>query len=122
MQSDAAALHVVMCGLPWQAGGHWEIHVDHHHVKKTCVPIPLVSSVAGDLSRILPFEAHLLAAGWPRFEPAADTAADGAASGPGGDAAVAAAKGDGSASSGGGQRVLAREGSRAARLLFMARR
>lgn len=65
-------------------------------------------AATGDLSRMLPFEAHLLAAGWPRWEdaPAADE--------DGGD-------GDGT-SSGGGERVLAREGSRAARMLFMARR
>jgi hypothetical protein len=59
---------------------------------------------SGDLSRMLPFEAHLLAAGWPRFEPA---------------------KGDGTDEEGGsdrGERVVAREGSRGARMLFQARR
>jgi uncharacterized protein with von Willebrand factor type A (vWA) domain len=54
---------------------------------------------SGDLSRMLPAEAHLLAAGWPRR--------------------VAASDGDGEASDGGG---AVNEGSRAARLLFMVRR
>lgn len=57
---------------------------------------------------MLPFEAHLLAAGWPRWEDAPSNGEEGGEEGGG--------------SGGGGGRVLAREGSRAARLLFMARR
>jgi uncharacterized protein with von Willebrand factor type A (vWA) domain len=54
---------------------------------------------SGDLSRMLPAEAHLLAAGWPRR--AADSDGDGGAS---------------------GDSNAVNEGSRAARLLFMVRR
>lgn len=58
---------------------------------------------------MLPFEAHLLAAGWPRWE-------DAPASGEEDDEQA------GGSGSGSGERVLAREGSRGARMLFMARR
>ena len=60
---------------------------------------------------MLPFEAHLLAAGWPRWE-------DAPAGSNGGEGQEDEEGRDGS----GGERVLAREGSRAARMLFMARR
>lgn len=60
---------------------------------------------SGDLSRMLPFEAHLLAAGWPRWEDAPASDED-----------------DGSGKPAARERVVAREGSRAARMLFMARR
>jgi hypothetical protein len=56
---------------------------------------------------MLPFEAHLLAAGWPRFEPAPASSEEGE---------------DGDGSSGDGERVMTREGSRGARMLFQARR
>lgn len=94
----------------------------HAHVSSPALPAPpglwllkpaalfllAFSSPAGDLSRMLPFEAHLLAAGWPRWEEAAPSS--------GGEEG-----GEGGGSSD-GERVLAREGSRAARMLFMARR
>ena len=57
---------------------------------------------SGDLSRMLPFEAHLLAAGWPK-----DKKKNGESGG------------DGSSSE---EENKKKEGSRAARLLFMARR
>ncbi|KAI7839236.1 hypothetical protein COHA_006934 [Chlorella ohadii] len=66
---------------------------------------------SGDLSRMLPFEAHLLAAGWPRWEDAPASSS--------GQEEEEEQDGDSGSS---GERVLAREGSRAARMLFMARR
>ncbi|KAI3428338.1 hypothetical protein D9Q98_006718 [Chlorella vulgaris] len=65
---------------------------------------------SGDLSRMLPFEAHLLAAGWPRFE----------------DSGSGSGSGSGEEADGGGEaeggRVMVKEGSRGARMLFQARR
>lgn len=61
---------------------------------------------SGDLSRMLPFEAHLLAAGWPRYK----------------EAEQGGGEGDGSTSGSEGERVVEREGSRGARMLFQARR
>lgn len=78
-------------------------------VLTTCTT--LMHPGAGDLSRMLPFEAHLLAAGWPRWE-------DAPSGSNGGEGREDEEGRDGS----GGERVLAREGSRAARMLFMARR
>ncbi len=60
---------------------------------------------------MLPFEAHLLAAGWPRWEDAPASSS--------GQEEEEEQDGDSGSS---GERVLAREGSRAARMLFMARR
>ncbi|PSC69825.1 von Willebrand type A [Micractinium conductrix] len=65
---------------------------------------------SGDLSRMLPFEAHLLAAGWPRYvdaEPSGEEGEDGSSGGGGGSS---------------GERVVTKEGSRGARMLFQARR
>lgn len=59
---------------------------------------------------MLPFEAHLLAAGWPRWELASDSGED-------------SMDGDGDGSgSGEGELVMTKEGSRGARMLFQARR
>lgn len=55
---------------------------------------------------MLPFEAHLLAAGWPRYK----------------EAEQGGGEGDGSTSGSEGERVVEREGSRGARMLFQARR
>ena len=62
---------------------------------------------------MLPFEAHLLAAGWPRFEPAPASSEDGQ----GHESDSSSGGGSGS-----GDWVLTREGSRGARMLFQARR
>ena len=59
---------------------------------------------------MLPFEAHLLAAGWPRYvdaEPSGEEGEDGSSGGGGGSS---------------GERVVTKEGSRGARMLFQARR
>lgn len=55
---------------------------------------------------MLPFEAHLLAAGWPRYK----------------EAEQGGAESDGGSSGSEGERVVEREGSRGARMLFQARR
>ena len=77
---------------------------------------------AGDLSRMLPFEAHLLAAGWPRWEDAAPGNGDKEGGEGGASSSSAGSSSGGGGGGGGGERVMAREGSRAARMLFMARR
>lgn len=55
---------------------------------------------------MLPFEAHLLAAGWPRYK----------------EAEQAGGEGDDGSSGGESEHVIEREGSRGARMLFQARR
>ena len=75
-------------------------------------PTASAAPPAGDLSRMLPFEAHLLAAGWPRWEAAGEEGGGGGEGGEGG----------GEGGGGEGERVMTREGSRGARMLFQARR